>query len=409
MLHVSFILIGIVANLPAWKNIIFRWIHVKYCIPGSIGVGDVCLCTPWIAVRWAHQWHMKSALHKIESGSTEQWEPYSGIFTHSDSACYYCVILGLSPHWDLVNSRSTTYYFHHRTAWRDIHNFGLYRNPFVNSDLRSHLHVWIFPKNARSVTKQTEQYKRFTKISYRMAYKNKESPKEKLKEEQYAYLYIHNWNYVYMHYLVPRRYFQDCDHDLLEVFFPNEFTTHCLRTESPMKWPIPRKLNDIQVPIFTLAHVTHNTEASEICRDFANRKFGKILGAFDGRPCGESFRQSQAEPGYFQINADEAMLPGYYSWWGIFVLIVCADCDEKALSEFAPLEEASTPFHTNGLIDSHGRWYFYSYFSSKAHHSMDKARWWHWAWEAQLWNSCNCILLSQRRGKDETGQLRVLL
>ena len=205
-----------------------------------------------------------------------------------------------------------------------------------------------------------------------------------------------------------------------------------------MKWPIPRKLNDIQVPIFTLAHVTHNTEASEICRDFefkANRKFGKVLGAFDGRPCGESFRQSQAEPGYFQINADEAMLPGYYSWWGIFpewddhggeyispaevkteldtlkregllafvpgyiksepesiygncaftckfqnllrayarsrgkqvskVCIrkggtlryskeICYVLIDWALSEFAPLEEASTLFHTNGLIDSHG-------------------------------------------------------
>ena len=74
MLHVSFSLALWKIYLPE-KNIIFRWIRVKYCIPGSIGVGDVCLCSPWIAVRQAHQWHMKSALHKIEGGSTEQWEP----------------------------------------------------------------------------------------------------------------------------------------------------------------------------------------------------------------------------------------------------------------------------------------------------------------------------------------------
>ena len=88
-----------------------------------------------------------------------------------------------------------------------------------------------------------------------------------------------------------------------------------------MEWPLPEILKDVKVPIFKLAHVTHDEEASEICREFefkARKKYGKVL-AYDGRPCGESFRPSERTHGrYFQIKDHETVFPGHYSWWGIY-------------------------------------------------------------------------------------------
>ena len=81
-------------------------------------------------------------------------------------------------------------------------------------------------------------------------------------------------------------------------------------------------MKDVKVPIFRLAHVTHDSEASEIRCDFefkARKKYGKVLGAYDGRPCGESFRPSERTHGrYFQIKDHETVFPGHYSWWGIY-------------------------------------------------------------------------------------------
>ena len=91
-----------------------------------------------------------------------------------------------------------------------------------------------------------------------------------------------------------------------------------------MEWPLPEILKDVKVPIFRLAHVTHDSEASEIRCDFefkARKKYGKVLGAYDGRPCGESFRPSERRHHhgrYFQIKDHETVFPGYYSWWGIY-------------------------------------------------------------------------------------------
>ena len=45
----------LVSSLPS--------VSLSLSFSSLIGVGDVCLCTPWIAVRQAHQWHMKSSLH----------------------------------------------------------------------------------------------------------------------------------------------------------------------------------------------------------------------------------------------------------------------------------------------------------------------------------------------------------
>ena len=86
----------------------------------------------------------------------------------------------------------------------------------------------------------------------------------------------------------------------------------------------PEELKGITVPINHFTHVTHDKEASEIiCRDGhfefkARKKFGKTR-AYDGRPCGDSFRPSQEFVGYFQITDKDAVFPGYYSWWSVYL------------------------------------------------------------------------------------------
>ena len=83
----------------------------------------------------------------------------------------------------------------------------------------------------------------------------------------------------------------------------------------------PEELKGIAVPIECLTHVTHSKEASEIRQDGhfefkARKKFGKTR-EWDGRSCGDSFRPSQESVGYFQITDEDAVFPGYYSWWSV--------------------------------------------------------------------------------------------
>ena len=109
---------------------------------------------------------------------------------------------------------------------------------------------------------------------------------------------------------------------MTEVFFPNRFTVETYSGKAPDMFPnYPEELNGISVPIEYLTHITHDKEASEICQDGhfefkARKKFGKTI-AYDGSPCGESFRPSQVSVGYFQITDKDAVFPGYYSWWGV--------------------------------------------------------------------------------------------
>lgn len=78
------------------------------------------------------------------------------------------------------------------------------------------------------------------------------------------------------------------------------------------------------MPIINLVHVTHNAEAHEICMNAeeykfeARKKLGKVLGAYDGRPCGESFRANQDKSKFTQITDDEPVFPDFYSWWSIY-------------------------------------------------------------------------------------------
>ena len=78
------------------------------------------------------------------------------------------------------------------------------------------------------------------------------------------------------------------------------------------------------MPIINLVHVTHNAKAQEICENAKEYKFkvrqklGKVLGAYDGRPCGESFWANQDKTIFTQITDDEPVFPGFYSWWSIY-------------------------------------------------------------------------------------------
>ena len=86
----------------------------------------------------------------------------------------------------------------------------------------------------------------------------------------------------------------------------------------------PEELKGISVPINHFTHITHDKEASKIiCRDGhfefkPRKKFGKTRER-DGRSCGDSFRPSQEFVGYFQITDKDAVFPGCYSWWSVYL------------------------------------------------------------------------------------------
>lgn len=42
-----------------------------------------------------------------------------------------------------------------------------------------------------------------------------------------------------------------------------------------------------------------------------------MLGAYDGRPCGESFKYDPQRMNFVEIPDTEPVFPGFYSWWGI--------------------------------------------------------------------------------------------
>ena len=104
------------------------------------------------------------------------------------------------------------------------------------------------------------------------------------------------------------------------MFFPNEFTTEKYTGEDPEVYPHAPNLSSIDVPIVSLVHVTHNREAAKIDRSKsfkARKKLGKTREG-DGRSCGDSYRPTNPKKRkFFQIDDDEAVLPGYYSWWGV--------------------------------------------------------------------------------------------
>ena len=112
---------------------------------------------------------------------------------------------------------------------------------------------------------------------------------------------------------------------MTEVFFPNRFTIETHSGNAPEVFPnYPEELKGITVPIKHLTHVTHDKEASEIRQDGyfefkARKKFGKTRER-DGRSCGDSFRPSQVSVGYFfQITDEDAVFPGYHSWWSVYL------------------------------------------------------------------------------------------
>ena len=104
-----------------------------------------------------------------------------------------------------------------------------------------------------------------------------------------------------------------------EVLFPNDFTKEHPEGE-PWKelYPnTPKIPKDIQVPILTLGHVTHDTEVKQIRKygDFrflARQKLGKD---FSDTSWGISYK---FERSYVEIPPDKPVFPGYYSWWGIY-------------------------------------------------------------------------------------------
>ena len=115
---------------------------------------------------------------------------------------------------------------------------------------------------------------------------------------------------------------------MTEVFFPNRFTVDERSGKAPDMFPdYPEELNGISVPIEYLTHVTHDEKASEICQDEddyfefkVRKKLGKTRVYYDGRSCGDSFRPSQVSVGYFfQITDRDAVFPGYYSWWSVYL------------------------------------------------------------------------------------------
>ena len=99
-----------------------------------------------------------------------------------------------------------------------------------------------------------------------------------------------------------------------EILFQSEFTL-----EHPEKdqW---KDIYRYQVPIKRLVHITHDAEASKICEEFefkAGPKFGKVLGVYNGRPCGESFKLMPQEVECTKIAPEDLVFPGFYSWWSI--------------------------------------------------------------------------------------------
>ena len=202
-----------------------------------------------------------------------------------------------------------------------------------------------------------------------------------------------------------------------EVLFPNEFI-------SIYQWggippPAQRlvmqsdgrnyvKAVPLVIPMNKLMHATHDAEAQQI-KSVANifnfraaPKLGKVLGAYDGRPCGESFMSNPDHTSFAYISPNEPVFPGSYSWWSIYsatdnsrygnnafvcdflhlltsyatsrqvdlhkicirkggtlryrqeicyVLIICHEAD----GGFGALEFQSNKFQTNGLIDGCGR------------------------------------------------------
>ena len=111
-----------------------------------------------------------------------------------------------------------------------------------------------------------------------------------------------------------------------EVLFPSKFMQVHPWGEYPGKWEDQcqagnlKELTNLEVPILELVHVTHNAQAREIRKEFKFRvkqKFGKVLGAYDGRPCGESFMFDPQRGDFIQIRDTEPIFPGFYSWWSI--------------------------------------------------------------------------------------------
>ena len=147
-----------------------------------------------------------------------------------------------------------------------------------------------------------------------MAYKREESPEELLKQPRYI-------NTYYSSVMLTITYIRDF-HSMAEVFRPNDFTQLDRYGKIPPVYPhATEKLRGrgVAIPIISLSHVTHDKEADKIQREFtfkAQEKFGKTR-EYDGRSCGESWRPSKSDEGYFQIPDQETVFPGYYSWWGI--------------------------------------------------------------------------------------------
>ena len=198
--------------------------------------------------------------------------------------------------------------------------------------------------------------------------------------------------------------------------FPNEFTPVHPWGDNPDLYFEDEDDSQKQVVIKQLMHVTHDADAQKIAsvdkmlKFRTAPKFGKVLGAYDGSPCGESFKSNPDHTLFDFITPNETVFPGLYSWWSIYpekgetrnsrygnnafvcefphlltayaksrqtdvhnvclrkggtlryrqeicyVLIICKEGDgDRELSEFGPLEILSNTFDTNGLTDENGR------------------------------------------------------
>lgn len=135
------------------------------------------------------------------------------------------------------------------------------------------------------------------------------------------------------------------------------------------------KLKNFSVAIESLRHVTHKKEFKEICKKNRSsytfepkKKKGKSgYKKFDGSPMGHSFIACDTsgtpskESRYRYVKPDEALLPGYFSWWSVSINL-------KRIPKCTPNHMASTPFsrpHCSpyGSIAIHGclEWALQSY------------------------------------------------
>lgn len=117
-----------------------------------------------------------------------------------------------------------------------------------------------------------------------------------------------------------------------EILFPSRHVSYL--PWKPYDWenvPNIPEFRNVQIPIRSLCHVTHNHQFMEIVSEQpgsfilkSHRKVGKSgYFNYDGSPVGNSFVAAEADgiphdrSLYWYIGPDENLLPGSYIWWSV--------------------------------------------------------------------------------------------